>query len=501
MNVKHANPANQAGFLYFGFALVAAFLVFAPLYKGGNRPLSLLALELGALLCLAGVVWRPAFIRHASRPLLVALGLLCVLPVLQWLPVPMGIAGAAGEYARLAGVSGAARLSVIPFATEAAWLTLLPPVALFLLAVGMDAPTLKRLTYIFIGVATAQAILALIQYGGGAESMFRYEGENDANGVGTYVNRNHLAALLYMALPLVLGLLASVFGRSGSTRRYHSRRKNFVARWLAQPFKLNQTMLYTSMGIALLLGIIFSRSRSGIMLAMLALLLGAILFSRHLGGRRTVNLTTIFSVIGLALAIEIGLAPVLERFALDSALGDARWPIFEASLAGLGVFFPLGSGLGTYPDVFRRFQPDDVGRFVNHAHNDYVEFLFEGGLVAALILLLFLYAFLRRWPQLLRDPHWDTFRFIQVGAGVGLLLLSLHGITDYNWHIPGNAVYFAFLGALFFHRAHAQVAETRADAEVKARKAPDTPVRPEVGGAAAAAPVTPIASGKNPFAD
>lgn len=461
-----------------------------------------MAMELGALLCLALVVKRPAFLKHVSWPLLTAVGLLCAMPLLQLLPLPFGVVGAAADYSRLQGTAGAASsLSIIPFATEAAWLTLLPPVALFLVAVGMDAPNLKRLTYLFIGVATAQAIIALIQYGGGAESMFRYEGEVDANGVGTFVNRNHLAAMLYMALPLVLGLLASVFGRSGSSRRYHSRRKNFVARWLAQPFKLNQTMLFASVGIALLLGIIFSRSRSGIILAMLAIIMSAVLFSRHLGGRRTVNLTTVFSVIGLALAIEIGLAPVLERFALDSALGDARWPIFEASLAGLGVFFPMGSGLGTYPDVFRRFQPDDVGRFVNHAHNDFVEFLFEGGLLAALILLLFLYAYLRRWPQMLRDHHWDTFRFIQVGAGIGLLMLSLHGFTDYNWHIPGNAVYFAFLAALFFHRAHAPVTERPAEVTAEAAPvhapAPAPSAKPDFSVAQhpARAP-----QGKNPFA-
>jgi hypothetical protein len=33
-----------------------------------------------------------------------------------------------------------------------------------------------------------------------------------------------------------------------------------------------------------------------------------------------------------------------------------------------------------------------------------------------------------------------------------LLLLILHGLTDFNLRIPANAVFAAFLAAVFFHR-------------------------------------------------
>jgi hypothetical protein len=44
------------------------------------------------------------------------------------------------------------------------------------------------------------------------------------------------------------------------------------------------------------------------------------------------------------------------------------------------------------------------------------------------------------------------FRYVQYGAGIGLLLLSVHGLTDFNWHIPANALYSAFLAGLFLVR-------------------------------------------------
>jgi hypothetical protein len=38
-----------------------------------------------------------------------------------------------------------------------------------------------------------------------------------------------------------------------------------------------------------------------------------------------------------------------------------------------------------------------------------------------------------------------------VGAGVGIFLILLHGMVDFNLHIPANNIFFAFLGAVFFH--------------------------------------------------
>ena len=89
------------------------------------------------------------------------------------------------------------------------------------------------------------------------------------------------------------------------------------------------------------------------------------------------------------------------------------------------------------------------GHFVNNAHNDYLEALFEGGVLSLLLLLAALWILLRQWPRLLQKGHWGTFRFIQAGAGIGVLLMLLHSLVDFNLHIPANAVFFSFLAAVF----------------------------------------------------
>ena len=40
---------------------------------------------------------------------------------------------------------------------------------------------------------------------------------------------------------------------------------------------------------------------------------------------------------------------------------------------------------------------------------------------------------------------------MRISAGIGLLLMGLHGLVDFNLHIPANAVFFAFLAGIFFH--------------------------------------------------
>src|SRR5512139_1279336 len=447
----------------FAFFLIAAILLFAPLIKGGNRSLPLLTLELAALLLLAYPLLRPVFLQRLPAAFLLGLALLVLWPLLQLLPLPVSwwrmLPGRELYADGLAafGDAGMRPLSLVPRATEAAWLALLPPLAVLLVVVGLGESALRRIVYLFVGIAVVQAILALVQFGGGASTTFRTSLSDIGSAVGTYVNRNHLAGMLAMALPVALGLLASRIGRARENLHYRSRGLfKRLASALSQPSRINQTMIFAAVCIAILLGIVFSRSRSGISLAMLGILLSAVFYGLRLGGKRSTKLVVLFSVVGLALALEVGLAPVLERFSVEGTLEDARWAIFGTSVTALGVFFPFRIGLGSFPEVYRRFQPDEIGLFVNHAHNDYLEYVFEGGLVAVAVVLIFLVMYVRAWPRLLRLPRWGTLSFMQAGAGLGLLLMALHGLTEYNWHIPANAIYFALMAGVFFHRGEAE---------------------------------------------
>lgn len=406
-------------------------------------------LELGAVAALLLRLWPPVFSGETKPPSLTwaALALLFLYPLIYLIPLPFGfwaeLPGRA-PYAQALGLLEAPDvrwrpLAIVPMLAESFWLALLPPVAVFLGAVALPIRSLNVLIAIVLGMAVTQALLGLMQMGAGS-----------ASATGTYVNRDHLAGLLEMVLPVGLGLLAATVGRAPRDKRYRRswrERLLFLSTWRA-----HVAVFYGAASIAILLGLIFTRSRSGLMLAMLGILLAALTFAHRLGGNNVFGTIGTVTAIGVALAVEIGLAPVLQRFTLEDPLQDSRWTIYSSALQGIGSFFPLGSGAGTFPEIYRQFQPLELGRFsVEHAHNEYLEWLFEGGLMGAFILLLLLALYSRQWFRIRAHTQWPTFRFAQIGAGIGLLLISLHGLVDFNWHIPANALYTAFLAAVFFH--------------------------------------------------
>ncbi len=466
--IRHATARDAA--LFYGLALL---LVYAPLFLGTWRPVPLMIMELAAVALLAGLfmprqaaaagaedgrtgpVGRPG---RPSRPALLFLLLLFLLPLFQLVPLPLELwsilPGRAfyAEAMRLAGETDDGfnwrAISLIPTTTEAAWLTLLPPLAVFLAVLRLDRERLLVLVLVFLGIATGEALLGLIQYGNTLMTD---------SATGTYRNRNHLAGLLEMALPVGLALLAATVGhgRPRHAGRPHGRRKPTLRQWVARfsVARINQTAALGASALAILLGLIFTRSRAGISLAMLGILLSSLMFSYRLGGRNTYGLIGTFTAAGVGLASLIGLAPIWNRFAYADPFEDGRWTVFDATVQAIGEFFPLGSGAGTFIDVLRRFHPLAMpGLTINRAHNDYLEWLLEFGLIAAVLVAVWLLFYLRQWGRVWQSGEWTPLRFVQAGAGMALLLMMLHTLADYNLRVPANAVFTAFLAGVFFHQ-------------------------------------------------
>jgi O-antigen ligase len=435
-------------------------------------------LELAALVLAAMLFVRPAFKTHLSAPFLAALLLLLFYPLFYLIPLPVDWWAALhgrGFYAQLyegfdfRQIDVLRPLSLIAFDTEYSWLALFPPVIIFLAVVGQATSKLRVLVTVFLGVVVFQALLGLIQYGDGADSFFRF-GMTQANSAnGTYPNRDHFAGLLEMALPIALAMLAATVGPLQKTSR--NRRSGWLSRISAfLTGRGGKVLIYAVMSLVIMLGLIFSQSRTGIALAMLGIFLSAILYSRRLGGANVFGLVGTIAAMGLAMAAEIGLLPVLNRFAAVNPVDDLRWPIFDVVLPAIGSFFPLGSGPGTFPSVFMRFQTGDLPGFINHAHNDYLEWLMEGGFIVAALLVIFAVFYVRQWFFVWVKGRWSTFRFAQAGAGIGLLLMALHSLVDFNLHIPANAIYFAFLAGLFFHHHSEEPKSIASENPVSAEK-------------------------------
>ncbi|WP_296701986.1 O-antigen ligase family protein [Thiocapsa sp. UBA6158] len=454
---KPATASDQA----LGAQLVPAglllILVFAPLFSGGYAPSALLVLQWLGLALLVAVVWqpRPLTLRWAEW---VFLGLLFVLPLLYLLPLPAWLAQwlpARELYAEARALAGeealaATRLSIYPFATEAAWLMLVLPIGVYIAARSLSESQQFRLIYVFFGVVLVQVLIALFQFATDSGMQYSLVDLLDRGGAsGTYLNRNHLAGMIELALPLVLAMFFYDFGgRIQTSARRSGLRKRLASllQWSNRP-----SWLFVLLAVLLTVGVIVTRSRTGILMVMVGILVATILFSRRLGGRGSVGLIGQLITISVGVAIFLGLAPVLDRFSVAEMEGDARWPIAVATFDAAGRLLPFGSGPGTYQDVFELYQPIELGRWViNYAHNDYLQVFFELGLAGLVLIGAFLMLYLAQWPRLLKAEDWSRYRSLQIGAGIALLLLLGHSFTDNNLRNPANMAYFAMVAAVFF---------------------------------------------------
>lgn len=431
------------------FTLSIAILCFAPLMRGGRMSIAMLILELLGILLIVVALWQPNPKQRIPRLVWVTLFTCLSLPLAYLIPLPFELwrqlpgrefyAGSITALKNIGGDPSYLAASLIPYRTISSLLAFLPMLGIVLSTLLLPKHYVIKLIYVFLGVATFQAALGLIQYGSGAEWAYWW-GVKGSDATGTYPNRDHFSGLMELALPLALALTA-----------YNFRNPQHEEETDTQHFHLNTTLIFATLSIILILALIFARSRTGIGLLMLALPLCAIIFARHVGGRKALGLGTVIGVISLGVASSIGLIPVLNRFANDPA-EDVRWQNFTHTWQAIEAFFPAGSGLGTFQSVFLAYQPPELLNFVNHVHNDYLELLFEMGLAGIILITLVVLTYLSGWLALL-GQRWNRFHFIQVAAGISLLLIGLHSFLDFNLHTPANSLFLAFLAGVFLHQS------------------------------------------------
>lgn len=387
-------------------------------------------------------------------PALVALPLLQMLPIPTWL---WGVSPArreiAGQLAAV-GVSPSPHLALISLAAERALWSLLPAVALFLSGLALSRPQQRVLLGLVLALALVNVVLGMAQLAQGPESALRfYANTNPTEAVGFFANRNHLADLLVMSLPLTL---------AGSA---------WVANEYAQGAPVSP--LWVAVGILsavlLILGVALARSRAGLMLGMLAVLLSlpAIMSLRKRRGSKRV--LALILGLGAMLSIQFALFGILQRLDSDT-VEDGRWQYARITAVAATDHAPLGAGLGGFRPAYQSFEAKDLQgpTIINHAHDDYLELWLEGGWLAIPPIVIFLAALsavgLRAWFG--RHESNADDRLIARTLWLSLLLAALHSAVDYPLRTSADSGVFALLFAVAFSHAWPRIpaAQTRSAA-------------------------------------
>ena len=404
--------------------LAAATLVAALVLGGGQGTLGDGLVQLMSLALVVACMRRHASDPDARLPPVAWLAAVpLLLPLVQLLPLPEGLWSLPAARRELAaelaaaGVDPATRWSLVPLATERALVWLLPAAALFLSTLQLQAGSRTVMLQLVVAGAAASAVLGLAQLAGGPESALRlYAQTNPTEAVGFFANRNHLASLLAVSLPLV------VVG----TAVWYSRCEELDARAL---FGL---AVGAGLVALMILGIAISRSRAGLLLGMLALLgsLPIVLALRRRRGTRRALAVAVS--LGLMLVVQFALFGILQKMEKDP-LEDGRFQYLPVVQAAAREHAPLGSGLGGFRRAFEAEYKTPGTAYVNHAHNDWAEVWLEGGWLGRLLLLAAAGGLVVSGWRVWRPGRHGSAgqRAIARVAWLGMLLLALHSLGDY----------------------------------------------------------------------
>lgn len=425
-----------------GFCVLVSFVL-----GGGTRQglwsdaivqLVCLPLLFAALLPLAG-----ASLSTIRWPLVLVIGALAI-PLLQLIPLPPSVwtmLPGRQQFLDMYATAGIAPpwlpLSLSPDATWRAVLSLIPPVAVFLAVLQIGLRERRTLTLLFAAVALASVALGLAQAMYGPRGALRlYAYASNTTSVGFFANRNHYAAFLYSVLPF---LAAWIIGVTEDRR----------------PERYLTIVVSVLVFIAMIVGLAFSQSRGGLLIAGLAAIGGFALSYRHAGptSRKAMMILGVAAVVSALVVANFAFFVVAERFA-NGVVDQNRLMVAANTITAATAFQPAGSGIGTFVPVYQMFETGSsiLAVYMNHAHNDWLELWLEGGWPAVAVLAAFVAWFgvtaVRIWRRKPFEGASVLDTAIARAASLVIVGLLIHSGFDYPLRTTANTVLFAFCAAL-----------------------------------------------------
>ena len=249
---------------------------------------------------------------------------------------------------------------------------------------------------------------------------------------GTFVNRSNFCTFLLLC------------GFSGFYYILASYQKgnfnlNLIERLTGPTIYIRFFILFITIGVITTLG------RSGNFSYLLMLLLFAI-YSFFIF-RKLFN--SLSNIIFLILIIDVSIvgfmfggAQLIERYSIlndfkEAPSGSAayqRIAFVKFGFEQFKNFIVLGYGAGSFEQIFKIFFTTVGGMYINHVHNDFIEFAGEFGVIGLFILTFLFVTYLINIVtnikgRLLTKNHLILFLIL-------VIVLSVDGLVDFSLHIP-----------------------------------------------------------------
>jgi O-antigen ligase len=425
-------------------ALAPAYLLLCLILGGSGQGIwANMLLQLTGIAIIAWSAAVPAaepLTQRARQLLWIALIALAVI-ALQLVPLPASVwphlggrAELADGYRLLGLATPSMQISLVPYASLATLLKLIPPIAVFCAIVRLKAYRPSWLALALVVGTFAGILLGVLQVANPdpeSSHWYPYAYSNFGVATGFFANANHMAILLVVTLPFVASLVASM--RGPNTDRYSG-----------------AIALGAGAALVIVVGLALNRSLAGYGLGIPVLLATLLIIIREgMAARHWIAGATALLMAGAVTALVI--SPAGERGYGAEASVSSRAAITETTLRATADFLPLGSGLGTFRPVYRLYEDHERISVVeiNHAHNDYAELILELGVAGIILILLFL-----AWWVI---AVWRVWSFSDSGpfaraASIASAAILVHSIVDFPLRTAAISAVFAMCLALLTER-------------------------------------------------
>lgn len=428
------------------FWVFAAFFAAVFLMGGGSRDdvtsLVVLRPACAFFAAYALTVARPGEIARVRAPLLLLLAL-GMWMLVQLIPLPPSIWGTLPDRApilavdKLVGLGGTWRpISLSPSKTMNSLASLIVPIAALLLYAVQAVEDRRRILGLLIIAAAASAALGFGQLASGSGPLYLYSVTNDHSPVGLFANRNHNAVFL-----------ATIFVVASYWLAEHRR--------LAVRGDLSIKPILVA-GVCLLIfgTLLSSQSRAGLLIGLLAI---GIAVALYLAARRAEKdedrprqglarywpMAAVL-IVTLVVLVVLSQSSSFDRLATHSASDDIRVKVLPQIAVMAQDNWWFGTGFGSFEYAYRAHEASAWlnQTYLNNAHDDWLQWVIEGGLPALLIVLAFCVWIVRaaraRWREGERNPALR--RLVAMAFGV-LVLLIVASALDYPLRVPSMMLY------------------------------------------------------------
>lgn len=309
-------------------------------------------------------------------------------------------------------------LTMFPEGTWNSLYSLSVPLAALLLAAQLNQRDLARLLVWLALLSFVTGLVGVLQAGGSDINFYRVHSET----AGLFANRNHQAAMLACAFP-ILGALA------------------MLAPYFSIPPRVTRIVCAAG-AVTIIPLILVTGSRMGLAVAVLAFFYSGLVSLRQgAGGRRHPYNSFALIVSGLAMAAVMVLISIyaardvaIDRLGTDAE--DLRWQFWSSVVDFLPQYLPWGSGIGSFVPVYQIHEPAGLllPLYVNQAHNDWLDIALTSG-VPGIVLALAAVVMLARAIGAALIAQGIAGHIRRTGVGV-ILVLAFSSLSDYPVRTP-----------------------------------------------------------------